>query len=247
MQKAKKVAIASLAAALVIISSFLVGRALATAPPRQAAEAYLRALASGDTETALKYSSGSAAFAASRLKGNEVTAQVNSVSCSVTALGRGWARVQTTTELTLQDGSADIGWYSLDVVKTGQGWRIVSFREAKPVPEGTDVFFISQADISAAKLVFQDYLNALAAGDWQGAAKFLAGQARRSQEMSQAALGKGVLIGKVEEALTAEPVWGKGKELIVRFDYKVNDRDVSVMVEFHKTVQGWKIAKLIQN
>jgi len=239
--------ISLIAAGIVLLAFISYGtwKALASIPPRQAAETYIRALAAGDVETALKSSSGSAAYAASRLKGSEITANVEDVSCSVAALGRGWARVLATVELTLQDGSVDVGWYSLDVVKAGQSWKVVSFREAGPEHEGTDIFFTSQTDISATRQVFQDYLNALAAGDWQSAAKYLAGPARRIQEAGTATLGKGSVINKAE-ALTAEPVWGKGKEMMARFDYKVDGRNASVLVGFYRTGQGWKITRVLQ-
>ncbi|MCL6479546.1 MAG: hypothetical protein K6T65_14265 [Peptococcaceae bacterium] len=230
---------------LLAIISYEAWKVSVLTPPRQAVENYIRALAAGDVETALKSSSGSAAYAASRLRGSEITARVEEVSCSVAALGRGWARVLATVELTLQDGSVDVGWYSLDAVKTDKGWKVVSFREAGLELEGTGVFFTSQADIPAVKQVFQDYLNALAAGDWQGAAKYLAGPARRIQEAGTATLGKGSVINKAE-ALTTEPVWGKGKGMMVRFGYKVDGRDVSVIVELYRTGQGWKITRVLQ-
>lgn len=245
MQKAKKIVIALIVVVLVVISSFLVWRALAAATPRHVAVAYINALAAGDAETALQYSSGGAAFAASRMKGSKVTAKVDSTFYSVEALGRGWARALTTVELTLQDGSADVGWYSMDVVKSEQGWKVVSFREAEPELSGVSLL-VKQADTEAARQVFQGYLDALAAGDWRGATECLVGPARRSQEMGAAVLGKGAVIGKVEE-LKAEPVWKRGKEMVVRFCYVVDGRDVSVITMFFKTTQGWKITKIVQD
>lgn len=242
---ARKVLLALTAALVLAVLGFGAWRLSAAAPPERAAEAYVRALASGNAETALDYSSGSAAFAASRLRGSKVTAKVEDVSCSVSALGRGWARVQATVELTLQGGSADAGWYTMDVVKAGREWKVVSFREAEQELSGVSIF-VKQADVEAAKQVFQQYLDTLAAGDMQGAAKHLAGTARRSQEMGAAVLGKGAVIGKVED-LRTEQVWERGKELILRFGYKVDSRNVSVLTAFYRTEQGWKIVKLIQS
>lgn len=232
---------------LIFLSTFVYSfwRVSANIPPCKTAEAYIRALCSGDAEAALQNSSGGAAVTASRLKGSKVIAQVEGVSCSVAALGREWARVRATVELTLQDGSADVGWYSLDTVKTDQDWKIVSFRGVEPELSGISLF-VKQADTEAAKLVFQEYLDALAAGNGQGAAKYLAGPARRSQEMSAAALGKGAVIGKVE-GLRVEPVWERGKKIVVRFNYNVDGRDVSVMTTLYRTRQGWKVVKIAQN
>ncbi|SHE97116.1 hypothetical protein SAMN02745218_01175 [Desulfofundulus australicus DSM 11792] len=243
----RKVLLALTAALILAVLGFGAWRFSASAPPRKAAENYVRALAAGDAEAALQYSSGSAAFAASRLKGSKVTAKVEDVSCSVAALGRGWAKVLATVELTLQDGSADVGWYSVDAVKTSQGWKVVSFREAEPDMSGVSGvgLFVNRAEADAANRVFQGYLDALAAGDWQGAAKYLAGPARRSQEMGGAVLGKGAVIGKVEK-LKAKPVWKRGKSMLMRFGYQVESRDVSVLAGFFRTKQGWRIMKINQ-
>lgn len=231
---------------LIFLSTFVYSfwRVSANIPPCKTAEAYIRALCSGDAGAALQNSSGGAAVTASRLKGSKVTAQVEDVSCSVAAMGRWWARVLTTVELILQDGTADVGWYALDAVKTGREWKVVSFREADPEISGTGLF-VKKTDVAAAKQVFESYLDALAAGDWQGAAKYLAGPARRSQEMSEVAIGKGAVIGRVEK-LKAEPVWKQGKSMAVRFSYKVDDRNVSVFAVLYRTIRGLRIIKIHQ-
>lgn len=213
-------------------------------PPRQAAEDYIRALVAGDAETALKFSSGGAAYSASRVKESLVSARVDDVSCSVDALGRGWARVLSTVEISLQDGSVDVGFHSLDVVKTVQGWKVVSFRETGLQISGTD-FYIGHVDAEAAKQIFQSYLDALTAGDWPSAAKFLVGPARRGQEMGAAVLGKGAIIAKAEN-LHVEPVLARGKEMVLKCGYKLEGKDVNVALELYKTVQGWKIARVVQ-
>lgn len=228
--------------AIIVFGAWLVS---ASVPPKRATERYIHALASGDAETALQYSSGNAAFAALHLKESGVTAKVEDVSCSVAALGRGWARVLATVELTLQNGSADVGWYSVDAVRIGQDWKVVSFREAEPEFARVSLY-MNRAGVEAVRRVFQGYLDALATGEWPGAAKYLAGPARRSQEMSTAVLGKGAIIGKVE-GLNAEPVWARGKEAVIRFEYTVDGRNVSVLAFFYRTAQGWKITKIAQS
>jgi hypothetical protein len=237
-------AIFLLTALVLTVFGYGAWRYAALVPPVRTAEIYIRALASGNTETAEGYAAGSAAFAASRLKNSTVTAQVVSISCSTTALGRGWARILAVVELTLQDGTADVGWYGLDVAKTGQNWKVVSFQEVEPVLSGT-ALFISRADAEAARQVFEAYMGTMSSGDWQEAAKHLTGTARRNQEASAAALGKGAVIGKVK-GLHIEPVWERGKEMVVKFGYTVDGRDVSVLAAFYKTGQGWKITRVLQ-
>jgi hypothetical protein len=63
--------------------------------------------------------------------------------------------------------------------------------------------------------------------------------------MGAAVLGKGALIGKMEN-LRAEPVWKRGKDLAVRFSYTAGGRDISVAAFFRKTVQGWKLVRVAQ-
>jgi hypothetical protein len=183
---------------LILFVVFVFGfwRVSAGVPPAKAAETYLRSIVSGDTDAALTVSTGSAAWAASRLKGSGVTAEVKEIGCSVAAQGRGWARVLATVELVLKDGSADVGWYSLDVVKNGRSWKVVSFQETEPESTGTSSY-VSRADVKEVEEVFRRYLDVLASGDMLGAAKFLADPARKSQEMGAAVLGKGAVIEKV--------------------------------------------------
>ena len=42
-------------------------------------------------------------------------------------------------------------------------------------------------------------------------------------------------------------MWKREKELVIRYGYAVDGRDVSVMVVFFKTGQGWRIVKVTQN
>ncbi|MCL6557717.1 MAG: hypothetical protein K6U74_02730 [Firmicutes bacterium] len=244
-KKLKTFYIVLAATCLFLMASYITWSALASGPPLRTAESYVRALAGGDAGTALKLSTGTAAWAASRLKESDVSVKIESVKCSVVASSRSWARVTVAVELTLRDGSADVGWYSLDVTKTGQEWKVVSFHEAEPDLSGVSLL-VKQADVEAAKQAFQQYLDALTTGDMQSAAKHLAGPARKAQEMGAAVLGKGAVVGKVE-GLKAEPAWERGKEMAVRFDYSIDGRSVSVLSTFYRTTQGWKIVKVVQN
>lgn len=213
-------------------------------PPREVARNYILALASHDAETALKYSSGIAAFTASRLKESATAGHVEFISFKTNALGQNWARVQAMVELILQDGSVDVGWYSLELMKNGQAWKVISFQEAEPELMGTSIF-TKQTGFIEVKEVFQGYLDALAVGDWQESLKYLAGPARKSQEMSLAMLEKGTVLGEIKE-LNMESEWNRDNGLVARFSYRLHDRDISVLAWFYKTHQGWKIVKIVQ-
>ncbi|WP_156274763.1 hypothetical protein [Neomoorella glycerini] len=204
------------------------------------AETYLRALASGDAEGAKAVSSGKAAEAAGKLEGKNLSARVDEISTSVQALGRGWARVEATVELTLADGTADVGWYELDVMKEAGGWKVMSFHEDEPDLSGWSLLWGRAGDLAAAREVFVGYLDTLAAGKWDDAVKYLAGPARKSMETSREVLGKGKVIGKVDD-LQAQLVWVSGKEMVVKFSYKVDGREVNKIAMFYKIGKRWYI------
>ncbi|MDN5344530.1 MAG: hypothetical protein PWQ18_641 [Clostridia bacterium] len=212
-------------------------------PSRHTAEVYLRALATGDVDGAKAVSSGKAAEAAGKLEGKNLAAQVDEVSTSVQALGHGWARVKAIVELTLADGTADVGWYELDVVKEAGGWKVMSFREDAPDLSGWSLLWGRTGDVEAAREVFAGYLEALAAGKWDEVVKYLAGPARKSMEASREVLGHGKIIGKVYD-LQARLIWAEGKEVMVEFSYKVDGRDVDLAAVFYQTKDGWKIIEI---
>jgi hypothetical protein len=189
-------------------------------------------------------STGRAAEAAGKLEGKNFTARVDEVSTSLQALGRGWARVGATVELTLQDGTADVGWYELDVMKEAGGWKVVSFREGAPDLSGWSLVLGRDGHVEAAKEVFADYLEALAAGKWDEAVRYLAGPARKSQEASRDILGKGEVISRIE-GLQAGLTWARNKEMAVGFTYKADGRNISAVVLFYQTKDGWKIIEIL--
>lgn len=120
----------------------------------------------------------------------------------------------------------------------GRGWKVASFRETEQELTGTSSY-VSRADVEAAECIFQQYLDALAARDWQGAAKYMAGPARRRQEMGATVLGKEAVIGKMGN-IKAESVCERGKEMIIRFDYEAVGKHVSVVVTFfRRNGVGW--------
>ncbi|WP_338826353.1 hypothetical protein MTBGP_11650 [Moorella thermoacetica] len=212
-------------------------------PPRHAAETYLRALASGDVAGAKEVSSGRAAETARKLEGKNLAAWIDEISTSVQAQGHGWARVKATVELTLADGTADVGWYELDVVKEAGGWKVMSFREDAPDLSGWSLLWGRTGDVEAAREVFAGYLDALAAGKWDEATKYLTGPAKKSMEASREVLGHGKIIGKVDD-LQARLIWARGKKVMVGFSYKVDGRDVDLAAVFYQTKDGWKIIEI---
>lgn len=230
------------ALAVLLVLGFSAWRLAVARGPEKVSEAYLRALASGDAEAAKSLSAGSAARAAARLEGRGLQAGVRAVGCRAAALGSGWARVEASVELALSDGSADVGWYALDAVKTADGWRVVSFKETGPYTRGVTLPAGSSA-LKAAEGTFRGYLEALAAGDWAGAARFLAGPARADHEASAPVLGKGALFSSAG-GLTSRAVYRRDRLLVAEHSYTVDGRNAAAVVCYWKTSQGWKITRV---
>lgn len=209
----------------------------------QAARSYLQAMATGDLAAAREVSEGRAAEAAGKLEGKNLAARVDEVSTSVQALGRGWARVKATVELTLQDGTADVGWYELELLKGGEAWKVYSFRETGPRIEGRCIGRPGMEELREAEAVFKGYLDDLAAGRYKEAARWLAGPAFREHLAASDVLGRGELLDVVGD-LSLTPLAQDGKLLIARCDYRVGEKETSMVATFYRTAQGWRVVQV---
>ncbi|WP_406676431.1 hypothetical protein [Moorella sp. ACPs] len=190
-------------------------------------------------------SEGRAAEAAGKLEGKNLVARVDEISTSLQALGRDWARVKATVELTLKDGTADVGWYELDVMKEAGGWKVVSFREGAPDLSGWSLVLGRAGDVEAAKEVFVGYLDDLAAGRYKEADQWLAGPALKEHLAAGDVLSKGKLLEAVSE-VSLTPLARDGKLLVARCDYHAGEKKIGVAAVFYRTAQGWRIVG-IQN
>lgn len=209
-------------------------------PIEKAAQSYLQALATGDLAAAREVSEGRAAEAAGKLEGKNLAARVDDVSTSVQALGRDWARVKATVELTLADGTADVGWYELDLVREGGIWKVYSFKETAPRIEGYNMDRLGKGDMREAEAVLNGYLDDLAAGRYKEAARWLAGPALREHLAASDVLGRGGVLDTASN-LSLTPLARDEKLLIARCDYRVGEKETSVVATFYRTAQGWKV------
>lgn len=213
--------------------------------PRRVAESYVVALARGDAAAAKNVSLGSAAYAAAGLQGGDVRpAEVRSVDAYLVALGRGWALVEVEAELVLSDGTADAGWYSLELVKADEGWKVVDFRPVPPRLFGVGLPVWGK-DADAAQSVFRDYLSLLAQGKYGNAARLCVGPARAAQEREAPVFGKAPLFKEVG-GVSARPLWRRGKYLELLAEYRADGRPVKVVVLMYRTGQGWRIVQVTQ-
>ncbi|WP_157109850.1 hypothetical protein [Thermanaeromonas toyohensis] len=127
---------------------------------------------------------GGAADVASRLEVKDLAAQVVDMKVEVGAYFSSWARVLATVELTLKDGSLDVGWYELELVKDGGAWKVYGLGEAPPaVKRNMGVLFewarwlpllgnsTEERVLQEAGAVFRGYLDDVAAGRYKEAAR----------------------------------------------------------------------------
>jgi len=203
-------------------------------PSVHAAERFLTALCAGDLPKARELASGRVAWDLAR-QPSLPKAEVVDLNVSVVARSDKWARVQAALEVVLADGTHDVGWYDIDLVRAERGWVVTHMVDA-----GLPVFgwgFRKSADL---REVMESYLAALARGDYAGAGRFLAGPARRAHEQAAPVLGHGSVINAFEK-VDVEVLWSGGKRAVARYSYKADDRDAAVQAFAYRTGEGWKL------
>ncbi|MHB1126950.1 MAG: hypothetical protein ACYC2T_08335 [Bacillota bacterium] len=226
----------------VLVIALVVWRTSLVIPILEISEKYLNALGSGNAEEAMAHSSGAASQAALRLKGQNVQALVKGLEASVKSHGRGWAKVLATVDLLLEDGTFDVGWYSLELVQKADGWKVIAFRETEPVITGSR---LRSLDTGEASGVFLQYIQYLADNRYNEAARLLAGPARKAHEQAASVLSKAPFFKKVSN-VEMVPVWHQGKFLKARAEYTIDERRTMVMVLFYKTKAGLRIIEVTQ-
>ncbi|SMB96530.1 hypothetical protein SAMN00808754_1528 [Thermanaeromonas toyohensis ToBE] len=207
------------------------------------AEAYLRAVAEGEVAVARQMSLGRVAEFASRLEDKDLAAKVEEVKAEVVALSDAWARVEAVVELTLKDGTADVGWYELGLLKEGGVWKVYSFREIGPRIEGSWVGNQKKEDLYEVEAIFKGYMDDLAMGRYKEAARWLAGPALREHLKAEPVLGRGKIVDRVEE-VSFRVIGRRGKLMVVEARYRVGGRDVRVAVTAYRTVVGWRMVEI---
>ena len=227
--------------AILIPTSLATWKTYIRIAPGKAAEAYIRALITGDKAGALGVSSGAAAFNAQKATGGAGVVKLN---VEVTDVGPGWAEALAYTELALQDGSHDAGWYQVVLIQTNNSWKVISLTEAQPWASGL-WGFNSKQDVAAVSSVFTSYLQLLTQNRYQSAAKLLAGDARVAHESDAPALGKAPLF-KYTGSVHLTSLWRSGNQMVCRADYRIDGRAVSAIIRFIRLGDAWHILSLDQ-
>lgn len=217
----------------------------AVTPVEEAVEQFFSLLAAGDVEGAKDLAAGQTLYLLSRPQDAGIPAgKVVRQDVEVTASGNGWAQARATVEIELADGSVDLGWYALEMVRANGSWNVVDLRPVPPYLSGVGLPAWGE-DVAAAKEVFEDYLRKLSQGSYAEAAKLTVGPARAAQEQQAPAFGKAPLFKEVGEVL-ARPLWRRGKYLKLLAEYEVDGRPVKVVMLMYRTARGWRVAGVSQ-
>ncbi len=237
----KRLVIIIVCLAVLIPASVIARKTYIRMAPGVAADAYIRALVTGDKQDALNVSSGSAAFNAQKATSS---ASVVNLNIEVTDVGPGWAEALVYPELALQDGSHDAGWYQADLIQQNGAWRVISLTEVQPWASGLWGFNSAQ-DVDAVSGVFTSYLQFLTQNRYQDASKLLAGDARVAQESDAPALGKAPLF-KYAGGVHLTPLWRREDQMVCSAEYRIDGRAISTIVRFIRLGDGWHILNLDQ-
>lgn len=240
----KRAVLAVVLAAVVAVAGYGAWRYAAGLGPRRVAGEYVASLARGDPKSAKNLSVGSAAFAATRLEGLNAKAEVQKVRAFLAVLGSGWAVVGVEAELVLADGTADVGWYEVELVRDGGSWKVAALREAPPFVSGVGLPARGK-DAEEAKAVFQEYLSLLSQGRYAEAARLCVGPARTAQEKQAPVLGSAPIFKEVGR-VSSKPLWRRGRYLALFASYGADGRQVKTVVLMYRTFQGWRIIRADQ-
>ncbi len=139
----------------------------------QAEDKFITALVTGNLEEAKKHADGKVLWHL-----NSATlpkAKLESIKTSVVAYSNNWAQVDTKVEFSA-NGINDVGWYRVELAKTG-GWKVISIRQTD-CPLFGKGNKISEQDLESIKRVFANYMDKVKTNDFQNIGKCLAGTAR---------------------------------------------------------------------
>lgn len=216
-----------------------------TAGPEKAVQDFLNAVVSQNWAQAQSLASGKTLFTLKQRERQGVKAQpaqITDVSVHCRAVSSEWAVVDAVVELELFNGDTDVTWYQLEMVKQNNDWKIYRAELAGPEIAGKSKD-APTTDVVAAKDVFEQYLSALATNEWDKAAKYLAGPARRAHEIGEPFFGRAPIIEKVEGVIL-KPVWYNGRLLVCSATYRINGQDACVLATFIHTERGWKMVQV---
>lgn len=245
--------------ALVIISMFFgtLAYSLQMRQASAAASAFFHSLAAKDFNAASSFCMGKAKDALLQNEGLKDKAPIGRVVDEKYAvdIGGRLAFVRAAIEIEMPDGDTDVDWFDLKMERVdGKDWKIFSvIPSMEDVASALDpkagiwpfsLWFKTKSVPAEAQEAFATYLNDLAAGRYQDAARHLAGPALRAHAAAGSVFGNAPLFKDVS---AADWEWlASGEKLLVaRATYTVDGREAATVVTFYRTRGGaWKIVEI---
>lgn len=208
--------------------------------PKLAAEEFLNAVLTQNLPVAREKSCGTVKFNISTNQGNS-DYTLASLTTTVEAHNGGLASTLSRVETKDGRNNADVHWFRLYLVDKGS-WLVYRIEETDPVVKEAH---IDSRAVASAEKAFNSYVREVMNGGYEAAASYLIGRARNSHEQSANILALTPVIKKIDN-LEFQIVTGSKTELVLEADYQVDGRNVSVLVAFHRTLDGWKIYNIAQ-
>ncbi len=215
--------------------------------PEKTTETFIRAVCAESLDEAKTMATGNVLYNLSSSEKQSVKAKaalLNKLEVKTKAVSSSWAEVLAMVKLSYPGGDTDLAWYKINLVLKDGTWMIYDMKQTEPQPEGKGGK-ANDEDVAAAKETYVEYLKALSNNNWrQAAAKYLAGPARKTHELSADTLGKAPVLQDIGD-VTISPLWQKDEILACLLEYSVQERDVKEVVLFARLSDGqWKIAKV---
>ena len=146
------------------------------------------------------------------------------------------------------DGEYNMVFYEIRLLKEENEWRVYCLNETDPLFENKGNRKTINPDTLNKKdfeKIFCGYTENLSNNRYQEASKYLIGRAKKMHKKANPALGELNLVNDITE-LNTKVICAEKDNVVVRFDYKNNDKPMSVLVYFYLTGWGWRIYNVNQ-
>lgn len=239
MKKEKKIVLFILLIILILSSIFAYMRFSVVHDIKDTGQGFIAALASGDIQKTKQYAGGEVAFRLANTK--EIPrAQATKTKILECKGNKRWAQVKVQSEILLPDGSYDVDWYEMNMYHKSS-WKVIDLKESTPIIPSQKPMFKQTQDLQDLQATLNGYFALLIKGDFvQATKKYLAGPARRMQEQAI----KNYPLKEKPRNLKITPLYGNKELIIAKVIYTLGGSQVSNIISFYKTSEGWKIVKI---
>lgn len=182
---------------------------------------------------------------ASRVTDPVLAATLTRLDTKISAYSDKSAVVNVAVDTQQTDGSYDTTWYRMFLLKEQGSWKVARVEPCGFMTGaiGGRTGRLDLVPVDELGAVFTRYVEMMAAGNWDKAGEYLVGPAKTAQIASRTILEKGQIIQAIS-SLDIQPVWANKNDIITRATYKMGERDARVVIHFHLTDGGWKIAEI---